>query len=422
MIVPLQDGNLTESFASQVYTSPITANMFSPPDSFGSFSVMMATKELSGISISRLWDHVFADNSPFLVRYHDCRKETDLKVELWKMSDDRSNGSRLVSLTTPCDIPGKGVRPTLLQEAHRFCVVGNQAEGSVLLVYHISSQTPDVPFGKSFRTEAVWKVTSSSMEAEPCSLTILGSCKKMSYMFNGLVQRMAIPRAIKEMTEAYRLMVHMLIKETSGTRSSSTESVTGVLPAEPLALIPEESTEESQSKEVGTSMWFQASVLALGVLVVLLVFLCLNSLRTTSMVVKMLLEEPVSAWAGSGSFLRAGCGAGGGSFCMDGNSRGDERGYDQRRSVRGSESSWASSSFVESYLDSVNLASNNAELQSLRYRFIEQQQEVKGLQSEVRRLRWLVYAQLFGVALGLIVYVWRKAVSAGMEKEARKAE
>lgn len=422
MIVPLPNGNPNSILESQQYTPPISSDMFTPLGSMQSFPIMIPQRTLSSISITRIWEHVFADNSAFFVRFHERRKEKDLQVEPWKMSDDRSNGFRFVSLITPCDMPGIGIRPTLLEEAHRFCVVENKAEGSVLFVYHISSQTPKVTAGKTFRTEAVWKITSTSMDAENCAVTIWGNCRKMSMGFMGPVRAMAVPRALREMTAAYKVMLEMFVGEITGTCVDS-GSIGAEADAEPLvAMEPEQVAKGIPSEDAQTSGSFQAAVLFLASVTVFLVFMSLNSLRATSVAVRTLIEEPVSAWVGNGRGLRAGGSEMSSVLCGDGSGRScEDRGYEQGRNGRGGGGySVFSNGFLESYLDSVNLASNNAEVQSLRYRVVELQRDFRALEREVNKLKWVMYILLISIAFGYGVYYWLKTVAKGREKEAMK--
>lgn len=408
MIVPAPDGDPTELFASQEYTPPIVQEMFSPPQKVDSFTTMIPRKTLPAASISHLWEMVFADNSAFFADYHARRKEVNLQVAPWNMSQDRSNGFRFVSLTTPCAIPTRGIQPTLLEEAHRFCVVENKAKREVLLVYHISSQTPTVPYGKTFRTEAVWYITNSSMDADSCSVVIFGNCRKMTDGFNMVVRKMASGRAISEMTTAYKLMMQMCMTELGGGGKESPDRSSEALSTPPPGGVSEEGG-VGDGSEGKVNETLQAVVLVLGVLALLILFFSGRSLMETSVQVKKLVSEPLTAVMGGERGALQGIGASTSSYYQDEKARicdGNECSLGKERG-RGGQSSFGSTGFTNSYLESVHLASNSAEIQSLRYRYIEQQREINQLQQIVSSLKWWMWMQWLLVFGASIFAVWK---------------
>lgn len=66
-------------------------------------------------------------------------------------------------MTTVIDIPRAGTK-TPLNEAHRFAYVTTESN-SLLLVYQISSQTPNVMSGSSFRVDSYCEITAASAES-----------------------------------------------------------------------------------------------------------------------------------------------------------------------------------------------------------------------------------------------------------------
>eukprot|EP00796_Vickermania_ingenoplastis_P001533 gene1533-918_t len=221
--VPMAGVNPVDFLSKQEYTiDTIKKDMFSDPKE-DKMKVMVPNVVVPGVTVSRLWDAVFADGSTFLQLYHDKRNERDLKVGSWIMAPDKGSGYRCVSLTTVVDVPRSGTR-TPLNEAHRFCYV--RTGSGLKLVYHISSQTPDVPFGSSFRTEALCFITADSDTAD-CSVAFWGKCRGMSFGYRA-IRYIAEPRAIREMTAAYALVVALMQQVDGG--AAMTSAVTGEQP------------------------------------------------------------------------------------------------------------------------------------------------------------------------------------------------
>lgn len=212
VLVPMSGVNPEKFLAKQVYkTDAISQNMFTG-SSKKDKKLMVAPTVLKGVSIQRLWDNVFADNTTFLQRYHDRRKELNLNVGAWEYAADKGSGYRFVSLTTIVEVPHAGTE-TPLNEAHRFAYV-TMDDGKLLLTYHISSQTPNVPAGSTFRTEALAEIVASSPDAD-CTVAFYGNCKKMSLGFSA-IQYIATPRALREMTAGYKLMLDVISEDLCG--------------------------------------------------------------------------------------------------------------------------------------------------------------------------------------------------------------
>ena len=151
-ISPMSGENPDKVLSKQQYKdNKINQNMFSSATRKDK-KVMLPETPLKGLSIQKLWDNVFQDNTEFLKKYHDKRNESKLEINPWEYAPDHGSGYRFVSLITLVEVP-RANTPTPLHEAHRFAYV-TTAENKLMLVYQISSQTPNVPAGGSFRTEA----------------------------------------------------------------------------------------------------------------------------------------------------------------------------------------------------------------------------------------------------------------------------
>ncbi|TPP43792.1 hypothetical protein CGC21_20955 [Leishmania donovani] len=208
-LVPMSGTTADKFLSKQVYkNNRIAQNMFSSATRKDK-KIMLPQTLLKGLTIQKLWDNVFQDNTEFLRKYHDRRNESKLEIGPWDYAVDHGSGSRFVSLVAIVEVPRAGT-PTPLNQAHRFAYI-NTPEGKLMLVYQISSQTPEVPAGGSFRTEAYFEITADSADSD-CSIAIWGNCRKMSMSFSA-IQYIATPRAIKEMTSAYRQMVNMISED-----------------------------------------------------------------------------------------------------------------------------------------------------------------------------------------------------------------
>lgn len=276
-------------FAAQKYSQDkIASNMFTALNKCHE-KKMVPTTKFPGVSIQKLWTHVFENNAEFLKRYHDSRKETDLVVGQWEYAPDRGSGYRVVSLTTLVDVPKAGT-PTPLNEAHRFAYCMTP-EKKLVLVLHISSNTPNVPAGGTFRTEAILEFTADSADGD-CSVTIFGNCKKMSLAF-AAIQYIATPRAIREMTAAYKAMVDMISKDLCNGEVSTTPDTNDTESAggDAASNAPESSGDGGGGSQ--QEMAFQGVLLLLALLVTLVLFLSLSSLRSLSRYSKVIADGRV---------------------------------------------------------------------------------------------------------------------------------
>jgi len=350
----------------------ISDNMFSESKEEKK-KVMIPLTPLPRVTIDQLWTTIFADGSTFLKAYHDKRNEKDLVVGNWMMAPDRGSGYRFVSLTTIVEVPRAGTE-TPLNEAHRFCYV-RTAEGTLRLVYHISSQTPKVPFGTSFRTEALCVVTADN-ESAPCSIAFWGKCRKMSFQY-GPIQFIAEPRALREMTEAYKVMVELIAETMTGEKLE----VTAAPQAEP------ERGAGGGGGEVDQT--FQTAVLGLGIFVAIMTFFVLRSVAKTARATSRIVSLPPTMWV-EGFLAR--------NMESTAGSRGGRKTALEEPSLPSS---------VYTFLDSIESAALEAGLQSLRYRYMEQHNSLQKAESSIRWLWWAVILQ-WVVLVGFIVLSLRR--------------
>ncbi|KAK7201978.1 hypothetical protein NESM_000265800 [Novymonas esmeraldas] len=365
-LVPMSGTAADKFLSKQAYKdNKLAQNMFSAATRKDK-KVMLPQTPLKGLTIQKLWDNVFQDNTEFLKKYHDKRNESKLNVGPWDYAGDHGSGSRFVSLITIVEVPRAGT-PTPLNEAHRFAYT-NTPEGKLLLVYQISSQTPDVPAGGSFRTEAYLEITADSADAD-CSMAIWGNCRKMSISFSA-IQYIATPRAIKEMTAAYRQMVNMISEDFCGGAAAPAGDGGGDGGG---AASDGDAGDSSGGGGDGGGLGsvFHGALLVLAVLVTLLVF---NSTRTVSrtagLAMKMLTHDR-AVWEGA----------------YDGSHRGGP--------VAGGTGGWMCEE------KALLVAAREAQLQTLRYRWMEQQAEIDHLQGTVSFLKWIVYVLMTAVVVAL---------------------
>ncbi|CCW60378.1 unnamed protein product [Phytomonas sp. EM1] len=182
----------------------ISQNMFSVATQKDKKLIVPSTL-LQGVTIEKLWENIF-EGSEFLQNYHDRRKATDIVISPWEYTSDYSSGYRFLTLMMIMDVP-KANTAAQLNEVHRFAYT-SAPDNKLLLVYQISSQIPSIPAGTSFRTESLLEIAADSPTAD-CCVTIWGCCKKMSLAFSA-IQYVVLPRALKEMTSGYKLMVSMI--------------------------------------------------------------------------------------------------------------------------------------------------------------------------------------------------------------------
>ncbi|SCU67020.1 uncharacterized protein TEOVI_000519000 [Trypanosoma equiperdum] len=248
-------------FDKQQYTMGISRNMFSSHDKVKEKKCMIPPALMKGVTVAKLWDAIFSDKAEFLQRYHGSRKETNLELSKWEYAPDMASGFRTLTFQCTVDLP-RGPVDTTLNQAHRFAYTSSTS-GGITLVYHVSSQTPNVPMGTTFRTEALLEITAPSEDAD-ITLAVYGGCKKMSMGF-AAIQYMANPRAIKEMTRAYQQMLEMISKDLTGdVLCVQTSDVSeGTYSAKETSV-----SEPSASEEVGqSSTLFQGLLLVLALVV-----------------------------------------------------------------------------------------------------------------------------------------------------------
>ncbi|KAG5496329.1 hypothetical protein JKF63_02631 [Porcisia hertigi] len=376
-------GTCADKFLSkQVYKSNrIAQNMFSSANRKDK-KVMLPETLLKGLTIQKLWQNVFEDNTEFLKKYHEKRGELKLSICPWDYACDRGSGSRFVSLITHIEVPRAGT-PTPLNEAHRFAYVSTP-EGKLMLVYQISSQTPDVPAGSSFRTEAYFEITADSADSD-CSIAIWGNCRKMSITFSA-IQYIATPRAIKEMTAAYRFMVNMIGEEFCG--GVATPAVNGGVDDSEVASNGDATGMASGGDDGGgLGSVFHGTLLVLAVLVTILVFNTTRTISRTSRLATVMLSQDRAGWESS------------------------------HVSGRGSTATVTHGWMPEE--KALLIAAREAQLQTLRYRWMEQQAEIDHLQKTVTFLKWMSCVQMTAVVVALsgFAYLLRRHLDTTRESD-----
>ncbi|KAH9578655.1 VASt domain [Trypanosoma melophagium] len=357
------------------YSNGITQNMFSPCERLKEKKTLLGPTLLKGVTIPKLWESVFANKSDFLKRYHDRRKETDMEVGKWEYSSDMSSGYRAVSLTTTIDVPKAGTL-TQLNEAHRFAYTC-AANGSVQLMYQISSQTPGVPAGQSFRTEAFLAFTADSVDGD-CTVCVRGGCKKLSMAFSA-IQYIALPRALREMTQGYRVMLEMIAEDLADNKLSVTtgdDGAAGGIQAEDNTTFNGGGSDDVAITQ-GPSILFQGLLLVFAAIVTLSLLWSISTLRGTARVASVMRDRLYDEQALSAQ---------------------------QRSSLSGSlnmeQSTGVGTSRTPLTQDqALRHAARDAQIQSLRYRWMEQRVTIGNLESTVHRLWWMSLVQLLFVFL-----------------------
>jgi hypothetical protein len=171
------------------------------------------------ISIDALWKLLWVDPD-FNNRYRASRRETEVVVPDWEYNEDRTAGSRLTSCITIVEQPMPNTK-TPLMEAQKFAC--SSVGGTKTLLVHLSSQTPDVISGKTFRVETLVEVVSADNGAASM-MTVYAGVKKMSAGYIA-VQMIVGRRAVSAVKEGYTLMVKM-IHEYLGSQPPAIESPT----------------------------------------------------------------------------------------------------------------------------------------------------------------------------------------------------
>jgi hypothetical protein len=261
----------------------IASEMFSSDRS--KFKELIPPVLLKGVSIAALWANTFSSNSSFLREYHQRRKNDDLDFHPWDMTSDRSSGTRFFSCQTIVEVPRAGSF-TLLNEAHRFAY--SNCDGCYKLLLHISSQTPNVPAGGTFRCEAVIQVTADSPDGD-CSVSVYGGMKKMSAMFSAIAF-IATPRALKDMTTCYLAMMELVSEKLQGgmltlkaaPAEQSSSPVTPIVPEQQRSPLPLEYSHSAPSAAPGPSTGLSVSVLLLAFCVVIIGLLSVSTMNTIS--------------------------------------------------------------------------------------------------------------------------------------------
>ncbi|KAF5222961.1 hypothetical protein ECC02_004049 [Trypanosoma cruzi] len=365
--------------AKQQYPNGISQSMFSIFDKCKDKKRMIAPTLLKGVTIAKLWESIFSNSSDFLKRYHERRKETDVEVGKWVYLNDMGSGYRTVSLLTVVDIPKAG-SVTQLNEVHRFSYTISSS-GAVLLLYHISSQTPNVPAGQSFRTEAFLEITAESVNGD-CTICVWGGCKKMSMAF-AAIQYMAVPRAIREMTNGYRMMLQMISEDLLGDAvkvATEDEDTNG------------DGQKDGKEAEYGGAdgggdggyqapgMVFQGLMLMLAIVVTISILCSISTLRSTAQISTMISSQLVDGGMQGGASRSS---LSGNLNLHQSTGVGTARGpITQDQALR--------------------YAARDAQIQSLRYRWIEQRVTVQKLESTVARLWWMNVLQLVFMVLLLV--------------------
>ncbi|RNF10939.1 hypothetical protein TraAM80_01204 [Trypanosoma rangeli] len=358
--------------AKQQYSNGVSQSMFSPFEKLKDKKCMIAPTLLKGVTIARLWGSAFANSSDFLKRYHYRRKETDLHVGKWMYMNDMGSGYRTVSLVTVVDVPRVGSL-TQLNEVHRFAYTMSST-GTVALAYQISSQTPGVPAGQSFRTEAFLEITADSLNGD-CTVGIWGGCKKMSLAFSA-IQYVVVPRAIREMTNGYRLMLQMISEDLVGDGVKvSAEDEDGNAGSQSEGKEMEYDDAGDGDASQAPSVLFQGLMLMLAIIVTVSLLGSMSTLRNAFRITNMISAELVD---------------------------GDARGGLLSSSLNSPRSSGTESVLSPLTQDqALRYAARDAQIQSLRYRWVEQRVAIHGLEVIVGRLWWMNIFQL--LFMGLLV-------------------
>lgn len=365
--------------ARQQYANGVSQNMFSTFAKTKDRKQMIAPVLLRGVTIPKLWAAVFSNKSDFLYRFHERQKSTDIEIGKWEYMDSMGSGYRVLSLTAVIDISKIG-GSAQLNEVHRFAYT-MPANSGVVLLFHISSQTPNVPAGQSFRTEAIFEITADSADSD-CTISVWGNCKKMNLAF-AAIQSMVVPRAIREMTSAYRKMIEMISEDLIGDSMKvlTSDDETMDLGAAAGKALYVENHGEGGANTHATVLHGMLLLLAVTIAILLLWFM--TTLRGTSQMTSMFAEQ---------FFERTRRQDAGRSFPSDTFRMGRSTNLGDAEAVL----------TQDQYL---RQAARDTHIQSLRYRWMEQQVAIVDLESMVGRLWWLCIS-LMSLVLVLIVKVF----------------
>nr|CCC96068.1 unnamed protein product [Trypanosoma congolense IL3000] len=371
-IVPTTGTTAQSLFEKQRYPAGVARNCFSAYDKVKEKKCIIPPTTLKGVTIPKLWEAVFANKSEFLKRYHDSRKETDLEIGKWDYTQNMGSGVRLVSMRCCVDVPKAGTY-TPLNQVHRFAYVA-EPNNTITLIYHISSQTPEVPMGTTFRTESLFEITAAS-ETEDCTLSVYAGCKKLSMGFTA-IQYIANSRATKEMTQAYQQMLGMISEELTG--NSVNIQTADIDDKEPCR-------DDSGNSSAGGEGINTNGVLFQGLLLVLAFFVAVsimwhlfdlgNNARVVSTMAFRLNEAPGNGVPHSSSLNDA--------LNADntGSMKTERQTLTQDKALR--------------------YAARNVHIQSLRHRWLEQREQITALETSLDKL-W-VFSVLQSVLILLII-------------------
>lgn len=403
--------------AKQSYSvENVAQNMFAEPYPKGKKQLIPPTP-FKGVTIQKMWDHVFDDDSDFLKRYHEKRSETNINIGSWHFANDKSNGYRFVSLTTIIDMPRAGTK-TPLNEAHRFAYSSDG--GKHLFVYQISSQTPSVMSGTSFRVDAYCEISADSAEGD-CTIAYWGQCKKMSSF---LVVPLSVieSRALKEMTTAYKLLVDMMQKELAGFEKEekpapkkSAESPAEAAAPSPhadCATAPTVAAAEPTPVVSATPASDSSNIIVQGILLILAFFVALfvvlstATVRQTSSDIASLRRSvkgiemnyycqqlyKSGARTSPGSIIGVGKAASSQETLSEVADLNNERSSDGSTHVAGtcSKKGCHDGLLVFTEQEALYSAAREAQINTLRYRWLEQHDAIGALQNELRWMKCIV--------------------------------
>lgn len=247
-------------YKSSSSSAMINSGMFSGHERTKEKKEIIPLTVLKGVTIQTLWNDLFASNA-IMQEYHDKRKEKDFSCGKWEVHPDRASGFRVVSLQTIVEVPRAGTY-TPLNEAHRFAFSTSEG-GKPKLIYQISSQTPDVPTGTTFRCEATMEITADSLETD-ASICVHANTKKMSLAFSA-IQFIATPRAIQDMKAGYVLLLSMVVEKLCGQSLpvSLLQQPAAVVSA-PAEQIPAAVSEGAAEVQAAVPRWALLALLAIA--------------------------------------------------------------------------------------------------------------------------------------------------------------
>jgi hypothetical protein len=284
----------------------IAANMFSTWERTKDKKEIIPLTKLQGLTINTFWSEVWSNNTALLLDYHNARKERDMTCSKWEFHPDKSTGYRILTLQTVVEVPRAGTY-TPLHEAHRFAF--SIEGGRPKLFYQISSQTPDVPAGTTFRCETLMEITADSLDSE-CSINIFANTKKMSIAF-APIQFIATPRAVRELQAAYVMLLGVITSKLCGAplqlKPTLTESITAVAEPTPTvqpavyAVAASEQSHQQSGRGDGLPQWMLYALIVLVVCVSLLMTWAVLSVSSANQNLGEILRTAKSVLPSGGS-------------------------------------------------------------------------------------------------------------------------